>query len=459
MKLSIRTKIAAMAAMMIYSIAPATAAGNGTVHLKGQLVDMGTNNVTMRYDGAASMVGNSRDVMIKTDSKGFFDVVVNLKEPAYYNISRNTLYLTPGDDMTVKITQNNSEATFSGRGATANNYMKGRLFPHGGSFLEAGSNVRAGFDATRTLIDSLAQVRRAQLEALKGVSQSFKDLENARIEADVLNSYLMYPSYSNMASGVKDKEQRMTVFKAFYTKITPLMNAGLKKLSDDRFLDVNVVRSVLEQIDADYASDMKEWVDGFSFSPRAKALFQSAEYVEKLRQGVTPEVLKEVKDYAANLTYKDLAAEIDVMTAKAGKMVKGQPAADFEFTDLNGGVHHLSDFKGKAIYLDFWATWCGPCIQESPHFEELAKEFKGRDIVFIPVSIDTGKAAWKRYLASHKKQLTQYNSTDKDMSSGWLIHYIPRFILIDKNFNIVSAYAPLPSTPEARTLVKSVLGE
>lgn len=99
-----------------------------TVHLKGQLLDMGSQNVRMRFDGAASMLGDSRDILLKTDAAGYFDTTFVLKEPTYYTISRNTLYLTPGDDMTIKVTQTNTEAEFSGIGAEANNYMKFRLF-------------------------------------------------------------------------------------------------------------------------------------------------------------------------------------------------------------------------------------------------------------------------------------------------------------------------------------------
>lgn len=96
--------------------------------MKGQLFDMGSRNVRMRFDGAASMLGDSRDILLKTDAAGYFDTTFVLKEPTYYTISRNTLYLTPGDDMTIKVTQTNTEAEFSGIGAEANNYMKFRLF-------------------------------------------------------------------------------------------------------------------------------------------------------------------------------------------------------------------------------------------------------------------------------------------------------------------------------------------
>ena len=68
-------------------------------------------------------IGDSRDILLKTDAAGYFDTTFVLKEPTYYTISRNTLYLTPGDDMTIKATQTNTEAEFR-IGAEVNNYMK-----------------------------------------------------------------------------------------------------------------------------------------------------------------------------------------------------------------------------------------------------------------------------------------------------------------------------------------------
>ena len=66
---------------------------------------------------------------------------------------------------------------------------------------------------------------------------------------------------------------------------------------------------------------------------------------------------------------------------------------------------------------------------------------------------------WLRYLDGHKKELTQYHSNDVALKESWAIMYIPRFILIDKDFNIVNAYAPRPSSEEIGTLIDFVLNK
>jgi peroxiredoxin len=63
-------------------------------------------------------------------------------------------------------------------------------------------------------------------------------------------------------------------------------------------------------------------------------------------------------------------------------------AADFTLKTLDGEEISLSDFKGKVVILDFWATWCPPCVKEIPHFNELAKEYKDAGLVVFGVSVD-----------------------------------------------------------------------
>jgi len=66
----------------------------------------------------------------------------------------------------------------------------------------------------------------------------------------------------------------------------------------------------------------------------------------------------------------------------------GFPAPDFTLKDLEGHPHHLSDFRGKIVFLNVWATWCAPCRMEMPSMEQLHRRLKGRDFVMLAVSED-----------------------------------------------------------------------
>lgn len=425
------------------------------VHLRGQLKNMGSRDVVMRYNGAASMLGDSRDIILLTDVEGRFDTILPLNKPEYYSISRNTLYLTPGDDLEMVITQSNNEAEFKGVGAEVNTYMKGRLFPKGGSFLEAGRNVRADFAKTKKTVDSLANVRLAELEALTTATNEFKALESARITGDVVNSYISYSSYglSGSLPEGSPKEKYGELMEKHMKSIAKPLNKMYEKLVDEKLLDVAVVRDVLSYQE----EDEYEWFKGIVFPKRTKELYAAGKEITKLRGEVTQELVDQINQFILMVENLDFATELKHKVAQAGRLLPGQPAIDFELVDVNGVKGRLSDLKGKFIYVDLWATWCGPCIEESPAFEALAEKYKGKDIVFIPVSTDNQKSAWYHFLSQHKKQLAQYNSQDLALRDGWCVMYIPRFILIDKEFNIVNAYAPLPSTDEATSLLNSLL--
>ena len=76
----------------------------------------------------------------------------------------------------------------------------------------------------------------------------------------------------------------------------------------------------------------------------------------------------------------------------------GEAAIDFSYPDRNGNEYALTDFKGKLVYVDVWATWCGPCVREIPHLLNLERDYHDKDIVFLSVSVDDNKEAWEKMI-------------------------------------------------------------
>ena len=75
-------------------------------------------------------------------------------------------------------------------------------------------------------------------------------------------------------------------------------------------------------------------------------------------------------------------------------------AGKLEAKDINGKTYSLKDFKGKYLYIDMWATWCGPCKREMPYLKELEKKMEGKNITFLGLSTDEDKAAWEKMVKS-----------------------------------------------------------
>lgn len=141
------------------------------------------------------------------------------------------------------------------------------------------------------------------------------------------------------------------------------------------------------------------------------------------------------------------------LATKYNESPVGKPAIDFKHKDRNGKLVALSDFKGKVVLVDVWATWCGPCKRELPYLKELEKKYHGRDVVFLGVSVDEAKdyKKWEQYLDKEGLQGIQLfggNGFHSDIARLYQINAIPRFILVDKEGKIVFMDAPAPSSGE-----------
>jgi len=168
------------------------------------------------------------------------------------------------------------------------------------------------------------------------------------------------------------------------------------------------------------------------------------------------------KEIQGNKGFTDfLNTNYDAQHAILAPIAKGKPSPTFNYPDSNGKLVSLEDFKGKYVYVDVWATWCGPCIQEIPSLKELHKDYEGKDLAIVSLSIDkmADKEKWKNMVADKNLTGTQImadNEWQSDFVRGYGITAIPRFILIGPDGNIVNNNAPRPSDPALRTLFSNL---
>jgi thiol-disulfide isomerase/thioredoxin len=124
-------------------------------------------------------------------------------------------------------------------------------------------------------------------------------------------------------------------------------------------------------------------------------------------------------------------------------------AFNFELHDAQGKLYKLEDFKGKLLFIDFWASWCAPCKMQIPYIKEVEKIYEGKDIVFASVSLDKSEEAW---LKSDKEEnlhgyvLHAKNDFRNPFPMAYGISSIPRFMLIDADGKMISDNAPRPQS-------------
>lgn len=127
----------------------------------------------------------------------------------------------------------------------------------------------------------------------------------------------------------------------------------------------------------------------------------------------------------------------------------GEEAPDFNLPDLSGQYHNLRDYRGKVVYIDLWASWCGPCKEELPALKEIYNEYgqNSSKLQIISIAVkDTGGKIMRNKLVN-QLQLNWLQLEDKQdfIWNKYKVTFIPRFILIDKKGKILNFDAPRPS--------------
>lgn len=125
----------------------------------------------------------------------------------------------------------------------------------------------------------------------------------------------------------------------------------------------------------------------------------------------------------------------------AGEEQSANPAPDFAVTDKNGNEHKLSDYIGKPIVLNFWASWCGPCKSEMPDFDEVYKEYQGA-IEFLMVNLTDGSRETVKtasdYISDKGYSFPVYFDTMSEAAMTYRVYSVPTTYFIDENGNLIA---------------------
>ncbi|MUP46518.1 TlpA family protein disulfide reductase [Gramella sp. BOM4] len=406
----------------------------------------------------------SHKKLINNDKEKLETFVDTLTLPlsGYYNLffNRNNipLYLRRGTKTKIVIDRySHNKISYSGNSQEENEYLLQKLK------LKKLFNERPIFSLNESeFLGELFRYKRNLIKFLNdaNVQADFKKQEIKEIDYEIAAQQLLYPKIHANLKGVypelsDDFYENLTSlnfsdtlsYSLSQTLRYPLMvKYYYEKIAKDKRKEYgnNVVLAYLREIDKDFPSgDVKDnlfrrkMIYGLKQGPNLDNIFNT--YKKAVRN----------QEYINDITEQYLALK---------NLQIGEEAPNFDLESLNNEIISLESLRGKNVYIDVWATWCGPCIKELPAFKRMAEKYE--DIEFVSISIDRKEhyEKWKRVIEKYGLTNTQLIAYDKsDFQKQYAIVEIPRYILIDKKGKIVSLSAPNPSNVEFEKLLNSDL--
>jgi len=372
--------------------------------------------------------------------------------------------LDQGDNLNLTIDTKEFDETivYTGEGALVNNYLAKAYMQE--ELTNTKMNPRELFalapDAFTTKIKAVQTSADSLLTSFNIKDADFVAAATKNNNFTYLSALNNYPRYYKMVSGGKEAD------------LPDGFNKELEGLDLDNASDFDNSDSYKGLVMGDVQKKAMEATKkdstlsfSMSFINQIKGLKS-----DNIKQALVANVSGEIKagndeaeaiynEVMAITTDDKLKESLTKQLADSKKLAKGNPSPSFEnYENHAGGTTSLADLKGKFVYIDMWATWCGPCKREIPFLKEVEKEFHGKNIEFVSISVDRPNAheAWVNMIKEKEMtgvQLFADNNFKSKFAVDYGVNSIPRFILLDPNGNIVSADAPRPSSPELKTLL------
>jgi thiol-disulfide isomerase/thioredoxin len=389
-------------------------------------------------------------------------------------------FLSPGDSIyfTADFLEPNASFKVAGNHAEVNTYLFEKRIPllefvrnklldyqrnefviSGGTWTPLMGLVRDQYFYTK---DSLFNVLRNKFEALKAsktLDSEFIKLEEAYFQYEPLLIDLDYPHYHSLIHNIhKDSvDFPVSQIRADLDKMDMTRSELLSSNQYIALIRLRIRKATNYILNQD--SLLKNNPDGYD---RARMmaidellnnqlikdhfLYEQIKYMLDLNGPV--QVKADYDQFMQEHQSPKLAAQLKESYEKWDTILPGMHVPDFSFEDIEGNSVKLSDLRGKLVYIDIWATWCKPCIEEHPYWNKLREEYKDKEVSFLSISVDFNKQAWEKMVKAKNMEGLQWyteHEMESELARHFMVSYIPRFLLLDQEGKIIDPLADKPS--------------
>ena len=396
------------------------------------------------------------------------------------------IFLEPGYDLTISIEGDslNKKLIFTGKGADANNYLSqvssiyDKVWKRGIANLEL-VNFLARYDSIKTELENFhkdyidTHTLSSEVTELLENTNTIQLLKMRMVYAFHLhNSALADQLYAFrdkksiepfvMPSELKDVVTEIP----FDTTFFKMELYGYRDLLIYYMMEIENQHVIVENWNKPKPNlpiESDQMIKEGNYPSTIQEFFVARNINSCMReQGITPQIDSLYSDFKRNFNTSIYLADLQKTYEGQIAILPGTAAPDFSGQTITGKVVSLSDFKGKIVYVDVWATWCGPCVEEIPSSIILQNQYaNNKKVVFLNVSADKDIEKWKKFLEKKPNwvgvHINQTPDQNELMCTDYRVVGYPKYFLVDQSGKIVTAKAPRPSNSSAKRMLDELL--
>lgn len=378
------------------------------IHISGQIINPVLDNIKFESTDSTFTVELTKD--------GNFTFSFTADSSLYLSLSHGeytSMYVKPGDNIELSLNTDEFDESVNYKGSEASNFLaKKYLINEQFNFYSKDFYLGSTEDYNLALKDYKSSI----LQASNSISDTtFINEQSNEIDREI--KYFLDRKEEFMTSNEAD-------VRAYLYEKNNLITENYNWYAIEDTMGIEGFNKIISE----YENSIKLLIE---------KLVKSDESISKQ--------LEKLKD--------DVDSKRERKLSLVNQPQNGESYIDFSYENTMGEPVSLSSFKGSLVYVDVWATWCGPCKAEIPYLKTLEQDYHDQNIVFLSVSVDTDKDQWLKMVEEEALNGVQLWADGwSQITKDYAIFGIPRFMLFSEDGKVILNDAPRPSNEETREL-------